>query len=57
MQNYSLAVSGDIFRWIVDYAPADMVSKVSLFDPESKDNANGFQDAREGQSFCENVAR
>ncbi|KAK1237514.1 hypothetical protein MKX08_003139, partial [Trichoderma sp. CBMAI-0020] len=28
MQNYSLAVSGEVFRWIVDYAPADMLSKM-----------------------------
>ncbi|KAL6790409.1 putative Ca2+ pump [Trichoderma sp. SZMC 28013] len=28
MQNYSLAVSGDVFRWIVDYAPADLLSKM-----------------------------
>ncbi|KAL7922063.1 putative Ca2+ pump [Trichoderma austrokoningii] len=28
MQNYSLAVSGEVFRWIVDYAPADLLSKM-----------------------------
>ncbi|KAK1240625.1 hypothetical protein MKX07_004653 [Trichoderma sp. CBMAI-0711] len=28
MQNYSLAVSGEAFRWIIDYAPADIVSKM-----------------------------
>lgn len=33
MQNYSLAVSGEVFRWIVDYAPADILSKVSSLTP------------------------
>jgi cation-transporting P-type ATPase 13A2 len=29
LRNYSLAVSGDVFRWIIDYAPADILRRVS----------------------------
>lgn len=28
LKNYSLAISGDAFRWIVDYAPADVLQRV-----------------------------
>lgn len=29
LRNYSLAVSGDVFRWIIDYAPVDILQRVS----------------------------
>lgn len=29
LRNYSLAVSGDVFRWVVDYAPAEVLKRVS----------------------------
>lgn len=52
MQNYSLAVSGDVFRWIVDYAPADVLSKVCSFTLTLVMKlSNNYQDARERQSF------
>lgn len=58
MQNYSLAVSGDVFRWIVDYAPADLLSKVRplTFRLITKWSDN-YQDARERQSFRQDVTR
>lgn len=31
LRNYSLAVSGDVFRWMVDYAPADVLNRVCTF--------------------------
>lgn len=30
LRNYSLAVSGDVFRWIVDYAPPEVLRRVRL---------------------------
>ncbi|KAK7966114.1 uncharacterized protein PG986_000391 [Apiospora aurea] len=30
LSNYSLAVSGDAFRWIVDFAPADVLQRMLL---------------------------
>ncbi|VDB86048.1 Bgt-5494-2 [Blumeria graminis f. sp. tritici] len=29
-RSYSLAISGDVFRWLVDFAPVDVLNKVSL---------------------------
>jgi cation-transporting P-type ATPase 13A2 len=26
--DYSLAVSGDVFRWIIDFAPLDILERV-----------------------------
>jgi hypothetical protein len=28
--DYSLAVSGDVFRWIIDFAPLDVLERVTL---------------------------
>lgn len=28
LRNFSLAVSGDVFRWIIDFAPADVLQRV-----------------------------
>ncbi|KAK4669720.1 uncharacterized protein QC763_205500 [Podospora pseudopauciseta] len=28
MRNYSIAVSGDVFRWVVDYAPAEVMQRM-----------------------------
>lgn len=30
LRNYSLAVTGEVFRWIIDYAPAQVLRRVSL---------------------------
>jgi cation-transporting ATPase 13A3/4/5 len=30
LQNYNIAVSGDVFRWMIDYAPNDVVNKMLL---------------------------
>jgi cation-transporting ATPase 13A2 len=29
LRNYSLAVSGDVFRWVVDFAPPNVLKRVS----------------------------
>ncbi|CCU77440.1 cation-transporting ATPase [Blumeria hordei DH14] len=29
-RSYSLAISGDVFRWLVDFAPVDVLNKVSF---------------------------
>ncbi|KAK4203685.1 putative type V cation-transporting ATPase [Triangularia verruculosa] len=28
LRNYTIAVSGDVFRWVVDYAPADVMQRM-----------------------------
>jgi cation-transporting ATPase 13A2 len=29
LRNYSLAISGDVFRWIIDFAPTEVLHRVS----------------------------
>lgn len=31
LRNYSLAVSGDVFRWVVDFAPPEVLRRVRSF--------------------------
>ena len=49
--DYSLAVSGDVFRWIIDFAPLDILEKVKPLI------LCLIIDARERTNICENVAR
>lgn len=28
LKDYSLAISGDVFRWVIDFAPMDVLHKV-----------------------------
>jgi cation-transporting ATPase 13A2 len=28
LRNYSLAISGDVFRWVIDYASSDVLQRV-----------------------------
>ena len=36
LRNYSLAISGDVFRWVVDYAPPEILRRVRS-DPSHPD--------------------
>ena len=29
LRNYSLAISGDVFRWVIEYGSADILKRVS----------------------------
>lgn len=31
-RDYSLAISGDVFRWVVDYAPVEVMNRVRATD-------------------------
>ncbi len=31
LRNYSVAVSGDVFRWVVDFATPDVLQRVRIF--------------------------
>ena len=31
MNSYSLAISGDVFRWLIDYGTEDVVKRVSYY--------------------------
>lgn len=30
VRNYTLAVSGDVFRWVIEYANEEIIKRVSL---------------------------
>ena len=30
LKDYSLAISGDVFRWVVDFAPVEVLHKVCI---------------------------
>ena len=57
-QDYSLVVTGDVFRWMINYAPLETLQRVScrihlLWNPR----VNPHSDAREDTDFCADVAR
>ena len=33
LRDYSIAVSGDVFRWIIDYASQEVLHRVRAYDP------------------------
>jgi cation-transporting P-type ATPase 13A2 len=41
--DYSLAISGDVFRWIVDFAPIDILERVSFFSFMINDDVDACQ--------------
>lgn len=56
LRNYTLAVSGDVFRWMVDYAAPQALQRVSSrFSPRVIFPTNQLVDAHQWQSICENV--
>lgn len=52
LRNYALAVSGDVFRWIVDYAPAEVLRRVCPFLWRSVAIANMIQMLVQGKVFA-----
>ena len=42
LQNYSLAVTGDVFRWIIEFGSEDVLKRVtSVFNRMSESGTNG----------------
>lgn len=56
-QDYSLVVTGDIFRWMINYAPLETLQRVSSRSPAQSPRANPHLDARQDTNFCADVAR
>ena len=60
LQNYSLAVSGDVFRWIIDFAPLEVLHKVIIIYQGSHfviANSLKKLDAYSRPSLCAHVPR
>lgn len=56
--SYSLAVSGDIFRWLIDYGSEDLIERVSNIEcmKWNEDLTDESSGPRQGSSICSNVA-
>ncbi|KAH8664325.1 P-type ATPase-like protein [Xylariales sp. PMI_506] len=56
LQNYSLAVSGDVFRWIVDYASAEVLQRMlvrgKIFARMSPDEKHELVEKLQSIDYC-----
>ena len=56
LRNYSLAVTGDVFRWIVDYAPPKVLQRVCTGTSARNYHTNDA-DACSWRGICQNEPR
>jgi hypothetical protein len=60
-QDYALVVTGDVFRWMIDYASFDTLQRASSYiyleSEPGADGTDGTTDAREGADIRPYVAR
>jgi hypothetical protein len=57
LRDHTLAVSGEIFRWVVDYGSSEVLRRVSML-PNMLWFSNIDKlppDAHQGQGLCQNV--
>lgn len=56
LRNYSLAVSGDVFRWVVDFAPPDVLQRVlvcgQVFARMSPDEKHELVEKLQSIDYC-----
>ncbi|KAI1437265.1 hypothetical protein GGR50DRAFT_645603 [Xylaria sp. CBS 124048] len=56
LRNYSLAISGDVFRWIIDYAPQDVMQKMlvrgKIFARMSPDEKHELVEKLQSIGYC-----
>ncbi|CAK7267935.1 hypothetical protein SEPCBS119000_002800 [Sporothrix epigloea] len=52
LRNYSVAVSGDVFRWIVDYAHPDMLVCGKVYARMSPDEKHELVDKLQSIDYC-----
>ncbi|KAI1312868.1 hypothetical protein F5Y03DRAFT_339520 [Xylaria venustula] len=56
LKNYSLAVSGDVFRWIIDFAPNDVMKKMlvrgKIFARMSPDEKHELVEKLQSIGYC-----
>lgn len=55
LRNYSLAVTGDMFRWIVDFGDESVLQRVKRVAPEESQVAESLIDACCHSGFRTNV--
>ncbi|KAH8167765.1 hypothetical protein CIB48_g488 [Xylaria polymorpha] len=56
LKNYSLAISGDVFRWIIDFAPKDVMQKMlvrgKIFARMSPDEKHELVEKLQSIGYC-----
>ncbi|KAI1754422.1 hypothetical protein F4782DRAFT_29552 [Xylaria castorea] len=56
LKNYSLAISGDVFRWIIDFAPNDVMQKMlvrgKIFARMSPDEKHELVEKLQSIGYC-----
>lgn len=56
LRNYSIAVSGDVFRWVVDYAPAEVMRRMlvtgKVFARMSPDEKHELVEKLQSIDYC-----
>ncbi|KAI1850453.1 hypothetical protein JX265_013415 [Neoarthrinium moseri] len=56
LSNYSLAVSGDVFRWVIDYAPTDVLHRMlirgKIFARMSPDEKHELVEKLQSIDYC-----
>ena len=57
LRNYSIAVSGDVFRWIIDYGNEEVLKRARNFPCSKLALKLMALDARSWSGFCANVTR
>ena len=57
-QDYSLVITGDVFRWMVNYAPLETLQRVRITISHCFFCVlMSFTDAGKSPNICQNVAR
>jgi hypothetical protein len=54
--DYALALTGDVFRWMISYAPLETLQRVRRSSQKGKVNLKRFVDACKNACVCKNVA-
>ena len=54
-QDYTLAVTGEVFRWIINHAPLETMQRVCFISVAVSRGADPSSDAREDPSLCSHV--
>jgi len=55
-QDFSLVVTGDVFRWMINYAPAETIQRVGTISFKSSQTLRRTTDDGENTSICSHVS-
>jgi hypothetical protein len=56
-QDYSLVITGDVFRWMINYSPLETLQRVCVNLTSQGTSLIEILDACEDSDICQNVSR